>query len=447
MNDWLSVPLPSLAQALRSGDLGFEGYSDSLERRIVGRDGEIRALLPEANRFQRIRREAEVMQGRFPNVADRPALYLVPVGVKDIFHVDGFLTHAGSRLPAEALSAPEADAVGQLRQAGALVLGKTVTTEFAYFAAGPTRNPRSLQHTPGGSSSGSAAAVAAGLAPLALGTQTIGSILRPASFCGVVGFKPTYGRVSTGGVIPLAPSLDHVGWFTQDVSGSALAAAVLCSNWSEAPATNRPILGIPVGPYFRHADDEARRAIEAAAESLRSLGYEVRRVDLFPDFDEIARRHRLILAAEAARVHAEWFRLYGALYHEKTAELIRAGQAIDEADLAAAQAARHELRQSMGDLMQSKSIDIWMAPAAVGAAPRGLESTGDPVMNLPWTHIGFPAIALPFAMSASGLPIGIQLVAAHGADERLLDWAAEIERHLSSDRAPAMRHAAAGSAA
>ncbi|HSB90836.1 MAG TPA: amidase family protein, partial [Anaerolineales bacterium] len=263
----------------------------------------------------------------------------------------------------------------------------------------------------------------------------------------VVGYKPTYGRVSTGGVIPLAPSLDHVGWFTQDVSGSALAAAVLCSNWSAAPATGRPILGIPKGPYLQHADDEARRAVETAAEDLRLQGYEVRRVDLFPDFEEIARRHRLILAAEAARVHAEWFRLYGSLYHEKTADLIRAGQAVDEADLAAAQAARNKLQEFMGDLMQSESIDGWLAPAAVGAAPRGLESTGDPVMSLPWTHIGFPAIALPFAVSASGLPIGIQLVAGHGADERLLVWAAEIERHLSSDRTPAMRHTAAGSAA
>jgi len=431
-----------LAHALRSGDLGFEEVLDSLERRIVERDGEIQALLPEANRVQRIRREAEVMQGRFPNASNRPALYLVPVGVKDIFQVDGFLTHAGSRLPAEALAGPEADAVRQLRGAGALVLGKTVTTEFAYFAPGPTRNPHNPEHTPGGSSSGSAAAVAAGLAPLALGTQTIGSILRPASFCGVVGFKPTYGRVSTGGVIPLAPSLDHVGWFTQDVSGSALAAAVLCSNWSAAPAIGRPSLGIPDGPYLQHADGEARRAVEAVAEDLRLQGYEVRRVDLFPDFEEIARRHRLILAAEAARVHAEWFRLYGSLYHEKTADLIRAGQAIDEADLAAAQAARRKLRQSMGDLMQSKSIDVWMAPAAAGPAPRGLESTGDPVMNLPWTHIGFPAIALPCATSASGLPIGLQLVATHGADERLLACAAEIERHLSSDRTPAVRHAA-----
>ncbi|HSB90524.1 MAG TPA: amidase family protein, partial [Anaerolineales bacterium] len=162
MNDWLSAPLPSLAQSLRSGELGFEEFIDSLEQRIVERDGEVQALLPEANRFQRVRGEAEAMQGRFPNAAERPALYLVPVGIKDIYHVDGFLTHAGSRLPAEALAGPEADAVRQLRKAGALVLGKTVTTEFAYFAPGPTRNPHNLEHTPGGSSSGSAAAVAAG---------------------------------------------------------------------------------------------------------------------------------------------------------------------------------------------------------------------------------------------------------------------------------------------
>ena len=161
----------------------------------------------------------------------------MPVGVKDIFHAAGFETRAGSQLPPELLTGPEADAVGRLRAAGCLILGKTVTTEFAYYEPEPTRNPHNLAHTPGGSSSGSAAAVAAGLAPLALGTQTIGSVIRPAAFCGIVGFKPSYGRISPEGLIFFSPSLDHVGLFTQDVAGMSLAAAVLCENLGAGDAS------------------------------------------------------------------------------------------------------------------------------------------------------------------------------------------------------------------
>ena len=183
--------------------------------------------------------------------------------MKDIFHVKGFLTRAGSGLPVDLLTGPEAESVTQLKQAGALILGKTVTTEFAYFAPGPTRNPRNPAHTPGGSSSGSAAAVGAGLCPLALGTQTIGSILRPASFCGVVGFKPSFGRISSAGVIPFAVSLDHIGFFTQDVAGATLAAAVLCKNWGDEEARTRgdgeakellnyrPVLGVPLALIYK----------------------------------------------------------------------------------------------------------------------------------------------------------------------------------------------------
>ncbi len=431
MPDWLSFPLPRLTQALRTEALALPEYIRWLEEGLAGRNPQVLAFLPESGRLERVLRGAETLRKRYPERGTRPSLYGAAVGVKDIFHVDGFPTHAGSHLPAEALAGDEADSVRQLREAGALVLGKTVTTEFAYFAPGPTRNPLNLEHTPGGSSSGSAAAVAAGLVPLALGTQTIGSVLRPASFCGVVGFKPSYGRVSARGVIPLAPSLDHVGWFTRDVSGTAAAAAVLCSAWTPSPTSRRPILGIPDGPYLARAGAEARGAVDAAVEALRREGYDVRRIGLLADFDEVVQHHRTILAAEAARVHSEWFRRYASLYHPKTVELIRDGQKIDEADLSAAQSGRRATREAVLAAMQAESIDVWVSAAAVGAAPRGLDSTGDPVMNLPWTHIGFPAIALPCGVDPSGLPLGLQLVAAPGADEALLAWAADIERLVS----------------
>ena len=180
------------------------------------------------------------------------------VGVKDIFHADGFTTQAGSRVPPEELQGRQAESVTKLKNAGALILGKTVTTEFAYFTPGPTRNPHNPEHTPGGSSSGSAAAVGAGLCPLALGTQTIGSLVRPAAFCGVVTLKPTYDRISRGGVIPLSPSLDHIGFFTPNVSTAKLVAPFIYQDWKDTNASDeKPILGIPEGDYLNCASDYA----------------------------------------------------------------------------------------------------------------------------------------------------------------------------------------------
>lgn len=431
MADWLSLPLPKLAEALRGEALLWPAYLESLEQRMTERDPQVQAFLPEPGRFERLRHQAEALGREYRNSSTRPSLYGVAVGIKDIFHVDGLPTGAGSRLPPEVLAGNEAETVSLLREAGALILGKTVTTEFAYFAPGPTRNPINREHTPGGSSSGSAAAVGSALAPLALGTQTIGSILRPASYCGVVGFKPTFGRVSTGGVIPLAPSLDHVGWFTRDVAGAAAAAAILCRDWSSAVPARPPVVGIPQGPYLDHAESTMRRALEAIVDRLHGEGYSVRSVGVLGNFDEVVRHHRTILAAEAARVHAEWFREYGPLYHPRTAELIRAGQAIGPSELADALQARQGLRQTLLDLMKAHSIDVWVCPAAVGPAPRGLDSTGDPVMNLPWTQAGFPALALPGSVDDAGLPLGLQLVASPDGDESLLAWAEEIERLIS----------------
>ncbi|MDQ3007957.1 MAG: amidase, partial [Chloroflexota bacterium] len=187
--------------------------------------------IPEEDRFGRLHEDAETLVLSYPDLITRPSLFGALVGVKDIFHVEGFVTQAGSRLLSGLLQGTEAKSVTRLKEAGALIFGKTVTTEFAYFFPGPTRNPHNPEHTPGGSSSGSAAAVAAGFCHMALGTQTIGSIIRPAAFCGVVGFKPTYDRISREGVIPLSPSLDHIGFFTSDVETAKHAAAVLIGDW------------------------------------------------------------------------------------------------------------------------------------------------------------------------------------------------------------------------
>lgn len=421
--------LADVAASLRDGGTEPSSYVAEIRSRAEDVEPRIYALLEEPDRRSRLDREASALEARFDEPATRPPLYGVPVGVKDIFHVDGFPTRAGSDVPPEALTGPEAAVVRTLREAGALVLGKTVTTEFAYFEPGPTRNPHDTDHTPGGSSSGSAAAVAAGLCPLALGSQTIGSVVRPAAFCGVVGLKPTYGRIPIDGVLPVAPSVDHVGFFTRDVAGAKLAASVLYDHWLPSPQVEAPVLGVPEGPYLSQAEDVGREHYEEHVEHMERAGYEVRRVDLLDDIEAVNRRHDRLVAAETALSHSEWFDEYGGRYAEATAELIREGDDVGVGELREARVGRRELREDVERAMDAAGIDVWLAPGAPGPAPEGIDTTGDPIMNLPWTHCGLPAVALPASVE-DGLPIGLQCVARFGDDERLLAWAEGLAEAL-----------------
>ncbi len=425
----LPAPLVAAASALRGGQLDITAYINELCDRVDAVDLQLQALLPEAGRRARLLAEAATLSARFPDPVGRPPLYGIPVGVKDMFYVDGFPTRAGSRLPAETFSGVEAACVTMLRAAGALILGKTVSTEFAYFEPGPTRNPHNRDHTPGGSSSGSAAAVAAGFCPLALGTQTIGSTIRPAAFCGIVGFKPTYERIPSRGVIPCAPSVDTVGLFAQDVEGVILAAALLCRAWwpPSAPFSRLPILGVPDGPYLAQASPEGLAAFEQHVSLLEQAGYSVKRVSALLDIEEINQRHMLLVFAEMASVHAAWFAQYEQLYRPRTAEAIRQGQAIGVEELAAARAGCLKLRRELQALMVQEEIDLWLCPAAPGSAPEGIQTTGNAIMNLPWTHAGLPAITLPAGAALNGLPLGLQVVGAFRADEQLLTWARMIK--------------------
>ena len=428
----LKVPssLATLADSLRSGRLSLLDYLGDLESHFNRREPAVRAFIAEDGRFERLRRQARALLARYPEPEQRPPLFGVPVGVKDIFHVDGFVTQAGSRLPPEVLQGTEAASVTLLKEAGALVLGKTVTTEFAYFAPGPTRNPYNPEHTPGGSSSGSAAAVAAGLCPLALGTQTIGSINRPAAFCGVVGYKPSYDRIARAGVIPLASSLDHVGTFTTDVAGAELAGTLLGQRWQHVVASGRPVLGIPDGPYLERASAEGLTHFQETCERLAAAGFKLKRVPAMADFDDIYERHNRLTAAEAAAFHEAWFDKYAPLYHRKSVDLIERGRQVNGEQVEAARRGRLQLRRELTELMNRHGLDLWLSPAAPGAAPRGLDSTGDPVMNLPWTHSGLPTLTLPAGFNAAGLPLGLQLAARWYADEALLAWAAEIKLEI-----------------
>ena len=408
----------------------------ALDRRLALVDDTepvIRALLPEPDRRRRLISEMEA-------APEGPLRHLL-VGVKDIFHARGLPTRAGAGLPA-GLFAPEDGSVGDaacvaaLRAAGAVVLGKTVTTEFAYFEPGPTRNPRDPAHTPGGSSSGSAAAVAAGYCELAIGSQTVGSVIRPAAFCGVVGFKPSFGRVSRAGLLPCSPSVDTVGLFAPDTATAARGAEVIVEGWDAAApeslrqsAAPRPVLGIPEGPYLRQASAEGLAGFEAQAARLESAGFQVKRLEVLADIEAVNSRHRDLHAAEMAREHAAWMEEHLDLYQPLTREFLLRGREIPEARLLEAREGRGPLRRRLEEAMAAAGIDLWICPAAPGPAPRGLGATGDPVMNLPWTHAGLPALSLP-AGRAGRLPLGLQCVAARGRDEALLSWGAGLEAVL-----------------
>jgi len=418
-----------LTQAFRAGELSITNYISQIENQFENIEPAVLSFIPKPNRFERLQTEAEELIKKYPDANNRPPLFGMTVGVKDIFHVKGFTTQAGSKLPAEDLQGSEAASVTKLKNAGALILGKTVTTEFAYFTPGPTRNPHNPNHTPGGSSSGSAAAVGAGLCPIALGTQTIGSVIRPAAFCGAVGFKPTYERISREGVIPLSATFDHVGFFTPNVETAKRVAAVLLEDWriGELEVTTRkPTLGVPTGRYLESASDYALACFNDLCHALAQAGYEIRRVQVMDDFDEIKSRHDAIMSYDAAQVHKEWFAKHEILYSPKLSDLIRRGQQITNYQLFLQ--ARDAFRASIIQTMSDNQIDLWICPPAIGPAPKGLDSTGDPAMCLPWTQIGFPAVNIPTTKNEDNLPMGLQLVGKWNSDESLLAWAEEIEK-------------------
>ncbi len=414
--------LAPLARRLRDGRMPVRTHVSRCLERTEAMETQLQALVPEQDRRARLLRASEALEQHGQTGAARGPLHGVLVGIKDIIHVDGHATRAGADLPAGIFSGPEAECVRRLRAAGALVLGKTVTSELAYFEPGPTRNPHDTQHTPGGSSSGSAAAVAAGYCGLALGTQTVGSIVRPAAFCGVVGFKPSFGRVDMHGIVPFSPAVDTLGFFTQDVAGMQLAARVVCGTLAPSLSV-RPVLGVPAGAYLEQADAMGLQLFETQVAQLRAAGYRVETV-LFPEnIAAVNQRHRVMIAAEAARVHAGWYAVHGDRCRPRTRAIMQQGRQVADSELREARAGRQKLRQLLQRTMEQRGIQVWISPAACGPAPRSLATTGDPVMNLPWTHAGVPVIGLPAGGDSNGLPVGLQCAAAWGCDERLLGWA------------------------
>lgn len=349
----------------------------------------------------------------------------VPLGVKDIIDVAGLPTRCGTPLRADSPPAKaDAPVVDAWRRAGAVPVGKTVTTEFAYFSPGPTRNPAAPGHTPGGSSSGSAAAVAAGHVPLALGTQTAGSVTRPGSFCGIASLVVSHGRIPMDGVSGLSPSLDSHGFYAAQVTDLALAWSALTGEADPARRERRaPRLLVWTAATLGVVHPEMAAALDAAAERLARAGAEVGEFPEEPAAELVA-AHPVVMAYEAARERAAELAEVSRI-SPQLAGLLRTGAATSEGDYQAARRTVAEAGARVAELLADQ--DAVLAPGAVGPAPEGLTSTGDPAMSRPWQALGLPAVGVPGHRDAAGLPLGLQLVGRARGEADLLATGCWVE--------------------
>jgi Asp-tRNA(Asn)/Glu-tRNA(Gln) amidotransferase A subunit family amidase len=383
------------------------------------------------------------------------ALHGVPLGIKDIFDTADMPTELGSPLWAGRTPRHDAAAVARLRAAGAVIMGKTVTTEYAYYHPGKTRNPHDPARTPGGSSSGSAAAVADAMVPGAIGSQTNGSVIRPAAFCGVVGFKPTHGLIPRTGALMLSRSLDHVGAFARSVEDVALIAEALAGFDEEDPDT-RPLARPPFASVatsepplpprlafvrtsaWTHAEQVTR---EAFAELVEALGEQASEVELGPRFDAVIDLHRTVMEVEMAHNFHRDYEQGRAQLSPPLRALIERGRQYKAIDYARAVSAIAALNEALSPIFDE--FDAILTPAAPGEAPLGLASTGNPAFCTTWTYLGVPAVTLPLLRSEAGLPLGVQLVGRRGNDARLLRTAHALVGMLAGQAAGGRRRSAA----
>jgi Asp-tRNA(Asn)/Glu-tRNA(Gln) amidotransferase A subunit family amidase len=430
------------AAAIREGRISAVELTEDCLRRVSELDGSIQAwafLNPEHVLEQARLADAHRMAG----LTIGP-LHGVPVGIKDIFDTADYPTEFGSPLWQGRTPRYDAVVVARLRAAGAIVLGKTVTTEYAYFHPGKTRNPHDPARTPGGSSSGSAAAVAAGMVPAAIGSQTNGSVIRPASFCGVFGFKPTHGLIPRTGALLLSRALDHVGVFARSVVDAALIADVIAGHDAEDPDTRAIATGQlalaaasepPLPPRFAFVKGPAWNAAdplldEAFGELVGALGGSVEAVDLGRSFDRAIEFHGIVMAADMAHNFRRDLAKGGDVFSPQLKEMLTRGRQYSAFDYLEATSAAETLNGQLDELFNE--YDAILTPSAPGEAPIGT-ATGNPIFCSLWTYLGTPAVSLPLLAGENGMPIGVQLVARRGNDTRLLRTARWLSRHIAED--------------
>jgi len=414
------------ARQIAEGKLTAEALVTAYLDRIAARESVVGA-------WQHLDREQALAEARHRDAEPpRGPLHGVPIAVKDLIDTCDMPTSYGSPIYRGHRPAADASCVALARAAGAIVLGKTVTTEFATFTPGKTANPRNPAHTPGGSSSGSAAAVADGMAPLAFGTQTAGSVIRPASFCGCVGYKPSFGLIDRAGVKPLADSLDTVGVFARTVDDAAFFAGVL----SERPALRHlampvqaPHFGLYRTPMWDEAEPATVAAIDIARAALEHAGARVEELAIAPVHRELTAAQDKIMGFELSRALAYERIRHSAELSPRLAQLLDAGMAIGAEEYDAARTRTEAARASLVGFFAG--YDAILVPAAPGEAPEGLDYTGNPVFNRMWTLLGVPCVTVPVGWGADGLPTGVQLVGRMQDDARLMACAAFLESALA----------------
>ena len=441
MAEILELATAEVARRIRRRELSPVELVESQLRRID-------TLEPRLNAWVYLDREEVLSEARQKEAdlqagVDLGPLHGVSIGLKDIYYTAGIPTTACSKVYADFVPDYDATTVALLKRAGAIMLGKTVTTEFACLDPSPTLNPWNSAHTPGGSSSGSAVAVATGMCPAAMGSQTVGSVLRPASYNGVVGFKPTFGRVSRHGVVPLSWSMDTVGWLVRTVEDAALLLQVMAGPDLEDPVCSShpvpdylgalkdpspPRIGVLRRYFYDHSDEETRRHVDGVAERLGRAGATIEEIRL-PDSIETAFDDQLtILTVEAAVFHQPMYQRQADDYQPKLREMIGRGLGIDAVTYSRALERRRRFIADMDVL--SERADVLLTPSTPTPALANVTNTGNPMFQGPWTSCGLPAISIPSGLAASGLPLGIQLAAAPFADARLLAAARWCEEAL-----------------
>ena len=434
------LTVTAAAKAIRAGALSPVDLVEALIDRIESLDAKVQsfAYVDRTGARQQAEQLAkEVKQGSF-----RGVLHGVPFAAKDIFYSAGLPTEAGSKLYRNFVPTFDATIIGRLKTAGAVLLGKAHTTELANADPAPTRNPWNLTHTPGGSSSGSAAAVSAGMVPVSLGTQTGGSNLRPASFCGIIGLKPSYGRLSLYGVMPLAWSLDHVGFMARCISDLALLLQATAgfdsadptssrepvSDYVTGSAGQRPRIGVLREFFFDEAEADTVQVTNDALEKLAKSGAYVAEVSLPQSFAAIHAAHFLVEHTEIADAQSDAYATRANLYKPTMRESIEVGSLIPGDHYARAHRIRHRFRRAMVDILQS--FDVLAMPTTIGGAPAGLLNIGSWAFQSPWSASGLPSLTLPSGLSTDGLPLGLQLVAAPFQEAELLSAGAWCESVL-----------------
>ena len=438
--DLYPLGLLDTLRAYREGRATVQDYVASCSQRVASLEPRIQAW----EWFDASRAMAEAEERAGGILQDLP-LFGIPVGVKDIIATRGIPTRYGSRIFANNVPTHSAWIVRRLEALGGLVMGKTVTTEFAYRQPGKTRNPWNTAHTPGGSSSGSAAAVAAGFVPIAIGTQTLGSVIRPAAYCGVVGYKPSYGAISRTGIHPFSATLDHVGVFARSVADAAWFGACLMGPDPRDEATvmrgTEKILRVPLEPLaaaprlavvrtqkWPLAKDVQKNHFEESVAKLQAAGATLREVNLPRIFDDAWENVMLIMSRDAVKSFASIESRHRIRLSPHLIELLDRGHRVTPEQYAKARAKRDEYRRWL-DAVFERNDAIATIPAT-GEAPEGLSSTGDASFCSLWTQAGMPAISIPSGLGPRGLPLGIQIVGRYREDEHALKVASWVEATL-----------------